>query len=567
MTIKRKLMGNALFTSALMLIILATLVWSLGDLQHGLEKMVVHSRTGAQKSQETETTLARVSSDLSSVSEDMSTVVQEIGVTTQAIKINERKIAQLSETLTEFADSIGEMVTEMPDGEARWNLEDLTDELIDIQDSLKKEALVGLNESAKSMDDFTARINQAALKNEELVANLKVSTKNSRQSSQEAVQVSSLSESFGQSFSGKQNLLTVLLLLAVVFTMGMGMLIIRAFTTPLEKAVDIAEGIACGNLDQKVDLNGNDEIGQLGQSMRKMIRELATNRQLLETHSASQQFLINQVTDTSREIASGSALVANSSSVLSQGTMDQAASLEEVNSSVDLITDQIKSTAENAKLASDLASDTRLAVENGNSQTEELTQAMSEINQSSEEISKIIKTIDDIAFQTNLLALNAAVEAARAGKHGKGFAVVAEEVRNLAGRSAKAAQETSQLIEESVSRAGRGLQSVEKTSSALLEISSTINQTVELVSEISTTANQQASGIDEIRIALSQIGSVVQQSSNSAQETANASEELSSQSERLRELLDNSAKDLGQSDSGFAENKAGSSEEIELVLS
>ena len=566
MTIKRRLLGNALFTSALMLTILATLVWSLGDLQNGLEKIVGHSSTGARKSQDTETTLVRVSSDLSSASMDMSAVAQEIGVTTQAIKINERKIAQLSETLTDFAGAINELVEEMPDGESRWDMEDLADELVDIQDSLKKEALVGLTESVHSMDEFTSRIRQSASVTEEVVADLRAGTSNSRESSEAAEIISDLSVSFGQSFAGKQTLLISLIVLAVVFTMGMGMLLIRAFTTPLEKAVKIAEGIADGNLQQEVDLDGDDEIGQLGTAMKKMILELATNRDLLEDHAKKQQTLIDEVTQTSREIASDASLVAGSSSVLSKGTADQATSLEEINSSVDMITEQIRATADHAQRANGLAADTRQAVENGNSQTENLTQAMNDIHQSSESISKIIKTIDDIAFQTNLLALNAAVEAARAGKHGKGFAVVAEEVRSLAGRSAKAARETSSLIEESVIRADRGLDSVGSTASALEEISATVNQTAGLVAEISTTANVQASGIDEIRNALGQIGTAVQQAACSAQDTASASDKLSSQSERLRELLDKSSNEWKQDEAESADELDFSEGACELTL-
>ncbi len=534
-------MGNALFTSSLMLIILGTLIWSLGNLQLGLESIVDHSKVGTEMSQATETTLAQVSNNLTATSANMSALAEEIAVTTQAIKINERKIDSISSSMADFSEAINNLVEGLPDDEARWDLEDLADELVDIQDGLKKEALVGLTETAKAMESFTTHIQETALENQEMVLELQSGTANSRQSNQAAAKISALSGEFGQSFAGKQNLLTGLILVAVIFTIGTGFLISRALSAPLEKAVHIAEGIAAGNLAQSIDLDGNDEIGQLGGALKKMILELSANRKQLEDHASQQEILIDKVTQTSREIAAGSSLVANSSSVLSKGAMDQAASLEEINSSVDMITDQIKATAQNSEKANSLATNTEAAVENGSKQTETLSQAMSDIHNSSEEISKIIKTIDDIAFQTNLLALNAAVEAARAGKHGKGFAVVAEEVRNLAGRSAKAAQETTALIEESVARAGRGLDSVEKTSSALLEISGTAKQTATLVAEITATAQIQAQGIEEIRTALGQVGSVVQQTAASAQDTAAASEELSSQSESLNGLLDHSS--------------------------
>ena len=379
-----------------------------------------------------------------------------------------------------------------------------------------------------------------------------------------------------RSFAAKQKLLVAMILAAVVFSILMGILILRALVSPLEKAVGIAEGIAEGNLDQTVDLDGKDEIGQLGRAMDKMVQELLANRSRLEEHARNQQDLIDQVTKASREIATGAAMVANSSSGLSRGAMNQASSLEEINSSMDLISEQIRTTAEDAAKANALAADTQRAAQNGANQTAELTRAMTDIQDSSEQISRIIKTIDDIAFQTNLLALNAAVEAARAGSHGKGFAVVAEEVRSLAGRSAKAARETTHLIEESVSRADRGKQSVENSNAALGEIADLANQTLDLVAAIASTANEQATGIDEIRQALGQIGSVVQETAANSEETASASDVLSSQSGQLRELLEKSASELaaGKDETGGGgdqgpprdEDRTEPSPETELAL-
>ena len=544
MTIKSKLLGNALFTSSLMLVILATLVWSLGNLRSGLQSIVENSEVGTEKSQATVSTLTEVSGKLTTAATDLSEVAGEISVTTQAIRINERKIKNLSQTLSEFSLAINSVVEHLPDDEVRWDLEDLSGDLVDIQDSLKKEALVGLSDSAQRMVEFSSRVNNSAAISEGLVVELQNGTNNSRLSNEAARKTADLSVSFGKSFAGKQNLLTALIILAVVFTSAMGFMINRALIPPLERAVQFAESIAEGDLNIVIDLHGNDEIGKLGSAMKKMTRELATNHSQLEDNALRQQNLIDEVTQASLKIASGANQVARTSSVLSQGSIDQASALEEVNSSVDVITQQIKNTASNATRANSLTDHTQQAAIKGTNQTENLNQAMGDIHDSSEAISKIIKTIDDIAFQTNLLALNAAVEAARAGKHGKGFAVVAEEVRSLAGRSADAAKDTALLIEESVDRADKGLDSVEMASTVLKEIVTSVDQSASLMAEIATTAQEQALSMDEIQTAINQVGNVVQQTASSASEAATVSSGLSQQSDRLKELLNRNSEEI-----------------------
>lgn len=196
-----------------------------------------------------------------------------------------------------------------------------------------------------------------------------------------------------------------------------------------------------------------------------------------------------------------------------------------------------KKNAENASKADALMKETNQVVATANSSMDQLTGSMKEITKASEETSKIIKTIDEIAFQTNLLALNAAVEAARAGEAGAGFAVVAEEVRNLAMRSAEAAKNTALLIEGTVKKVNDGSKLVAMTSEAFSKVAESSATVGNIVSEIAEASKEQSNGIEQVNIAISEMDKVVQQNASNAEESASASEEMSAQAEQLKDYV------------------------------
>lgn len=237
------------------------------------------------------------------------------------------------------------------------------------------------------------------------------------------------------------------------------------------------------------------------------------------------------------QTASAAAEVSSAAQQLSQGATEQASSLEQTSSSLDEMSSMIRQNADNAGKANQLAQEARNAADKGNDSMGNMQQAMAAINQSSDKIAKIIKTIEEIAFQTNLLALNAAVEAARAGEHGKGFAVVAEEVRNLAKRSASAAKDTAELIEDNINKSKIGAEIAAKSTESLKGIVDNSKKVADLISDIAAASREQAEGINQITNAVSQLDQVTQQNASSSEESASASEELSSQAEMLKNMV------------------------------
>ena len=238
---------------------------------------------------------------------------------------------------------------------------------------------------------------------------------------------------------------------------------------------------------------------------------------------------ITELTETAGQVASTSSRVATSSQSLSQGATEQAASLEETSASMEEMASMTRQNAENSHTAAGLMAEVDARVKDSHQAIDGMVGSMKAIQESSQQVAKIIKTIDEIAFQTNILALNAAVEAARAGEAGMGFAVVADEVRNLAQRSAKAAKDTADLIETSIAKTDGGSQKVSQVSQAISAITSSVTKVKGLVDEVSVASRQQSQGIDQVSQAIAQMEKVTQTTAATAEESAAASEELNAQ--------------------------------------
>lgn len=283
----------------------------------------------------------------------------------------------------------------------------------------------------------------------------------------------------------------------------------------------IAEEVAAGNLTVRVVPQSEKDI--LGNALK----------QLVERNSNT----LRNISEAAKQAKTGSSQMANASEALAQGATEQASAIEQITATVDVISRQSIQNAENADHAAEYMTLAIDKSDEGNRKMQNMVAAMKEINQASENISKIIKSIDDIAFQTNILALNASVEAARAGIHGKGFAVVAEEVRNLAAKCATAAAETSSLIEDSIRKTEAGSDIAQETENALHALTEAISQSENIIKVIATASKEQAEAVAEINRAVDQVSQSIQTNSATSQECAASSAELSKQMDMVDHLL------------------------------
>ncbi|NVN93142.1 MAG: MCP four helix bundle domain-containing protein [Desulfuromonadales bacterium] len=317
------------------------------------------------------------------------------------------------------------------------------------------------------------------------------------------------SETNGATSANASRVMAVLAVIGVFLAVGMGVLISRTITRPINEAVAVANSLANGDLTVSVVARTNDETGQMMRSIANMVEKLKQ--------------VVGDVMGAANNVATGSQELSATAQQLSQGATEQAASAEEISSSMEEMASSIRQNTDNSLQTEKIAVKSSTDAKEGGKAVVQTVAAM-------KEIATKIGIIEEIARQTNLLALNAAIEAARAGEHGKGFAVVASEVRKLAERSQAAAGEISGLSTRSVAIA-------EQAGEMLTRMVPDIQRTAELVQEIAASSREQDSGAGQINTAIQQLDQVIQQNASASEEMASTSEELSGQAEQLSEAI------------------------------
>ncbi|MDR0975011.1 MAG: methyl-accepting chemotaxis protein [Ruminococcus sp.] len=360
---------------------------------------------------------------------------------------------------------------------------------------------------------------------------------------------------------------TALVVIAIIVSVIMAMAITKAIASPIAFVTETLKAIGTRGRThfsdeekamQKELASGKDETAECAENLGNVsnalnaisliLTRVADGDLTIEHNPMSEDdtissaivkmidslnMMFGEIDRAAEQVSLGANQISDASQSLAEGSTEQAATVQQLSASIQDVAEKTKQNAERAVNASEMSAAVKQNAEKGADQMAQMTEAVSEINQASQDISKVIKVIDDIAFQTNILALNAAVEAARAGEAGKGFAVVADEVRNLASKSAAAAKETGVLIENSMKKAELGSNIAAQTAASLSDIVEGINRSTDLISEIADSSEQQSMAISQINEGITQVSEVVQKNSATAEECAASAEELNAQSSIL----------------------------------
>ncbi len=554
MKIRTKLLGGGITISLLLGLVLVLVVYSFDNLTGGFSEVVQESTTGVDNSLLAEADINAADNNLSTISQGMLVLVDDINKTNMHVKVLQRKIRQVSTNLQELLEEVEEVTTELPeDWDARERLEDLTDEVGDIEEIMRREALVSLKSTVGKMGTFTQSIDGQVKGINQLSNELKKVKELGSGVVSANRQIQTLAEDFsGQIDLSRKSIGAVLIGAMIICLVGV-LLLTRAITRPLNSAIEAMEDIAAGegDLTKRLDCQGTGEMTSLA---------LAFNNFVGKVHQ-----MVSEVTSTMRQFSSVVTQTAGIAEQTSQGVAQQQTETDQVATAVNELSCTSQEVAANGAKAAEAAQQAEseatrgkqvvaksvASVESLSLRVMESVVLIQKLSADSEDVGKVIAVIREIAEQTNLLALNAAIEAARAGEQGRGFAVVADEVRTLANRTQSSTEEIREIIERlqaGTKEAERAMQAGREVSEQNVGQAVMAGKALETIAEvvtsiknqnlqIATVTQQQTAVTEEINRSVVNINEVSKRTAGGAGKAARSSEELAGFSQQIQILL------------------------------
>ena len=554
MTIRAKLLGGGITISLLLGLVLVLAVLSFGRLSGGFTEVVQKSTTGVDNSIATEANINTADKSLATVSAGMLALVDDINQTNMHVKVLQRKITQVSAALQELLEEVGEMTAELPEGwHVRESLEEFTDEVGNIEEIMRREALVSLKSTVGKMGQFALSIDGQVKEINLLAGELNKVKELSSGVVSANQEIQALAEDFSGQISLSRNSIGAVLVGVVILCLAGVLLLTRAITKPLNCAIEAMEDIAAGegDLTKRLSCEGSGEMTSLA---------IAFNSFVGKVHE-----MVSEVADTMGQFGSVVKQTAEIADQTSQGVAQQQTETDQVATAVNELSCSAQEVAANGARAAESAQHAEneaisgrqvvaksvAAVESLSRNVIESVSLIQKLSADSEDVGKVIAVIREIAEQTNLLALNAAIEAARAGEQGRGFAVVADEVRTLANRTQSSTEEIRAIIErlqagtkaaERAMQAGREQAERNVGQAALAgKALDTIAEVVTAIKhqnlQIASATQQQTAVTEEINRSVVNINDVGKRTADGALKAARSSEELAGFARRIQGLL------------------------------
>jgi len=553
MNIKQKLLAGGVGIGLLLLIVIALVLNSFSDLTSGFSGIVDRSDVGVTNAKQSLKRVVTSDQSLHKLSSEMEILANEISRSNMNVKILSKKVVELSAELDTLTANAEELLTDIPESNLLYDLEDLVSSMGDIKEIMRREALISLNSTIKELDQFSSNLNKKVVATKSVSDQLRQVKTLSENVVGANNEIQSLAKDFNESIVLSRRFITIVLIitifLAIIFSYGIAHLITARLKEAIDTLFDIAEGE--GDLTHRLNESGSDEIADLARGFNLFSSKIETMVQDMADAALQITHSVKQVSSITEETNSAIQQQQMESDMVATAIKQVAFTVQEMSSSAASAAETAKKTEQKAASGQKTVLDNRTAIQSLSLEVINASSVIHELEEESEGIGRILDAIKGIASQTNLLALNAAIEAARAAEHGRGFAVVADEVRTLAEQTQVSTEEIQNLISSlqekarlAVSVMDSGSNQAEKSvihadevGSALNSITDSVNTIAQMNLDISSATGEQLQLTKEVENNIQNITIIAQTTTQGAQQTNDSLHELETQVSRLQGLV------------------------------